>query len=248
MNGCCGIIHCGREETEEIPAIDAISTREAADFGLDELARVFAKPYGQTVDFLGERAAALVGLGASRQAVDRFVAAVMEKGKWELGNDVAKKAGRELTQDEKDAAFRRLGLSDFLKMAEAVGKPSEDVLLIVASAKNAIEAADWRFFEKIVALNPTHLIVATALRTCLARNNHISGLAIAKAHGCPEDVKKLLAKVVFKEGSIDQAKAAVRDLFGRDLSPEEIVLTAQAAARLAEERRKWIEEDANTED
>lgn len=256
--GCSGCasacrIYAGAPVDSQVPepAVLVVTKQDAIDESLRNLLRVLEKPYGADIKCIPEKACELVKMGASGAIVDEIAIFYLRHGEWKSALKIVTAAKRNFTENEKETTFAILAangsLTEFFLMAKAVGFPPKSVIIRAVSYAY-LTSQCWPDFYNIVEKNPDQDIVDAALDTCCKRGYDAMALKIAK-FPCSPEKKEKVAAVVFEKGSLEEARAAVLQLFGReDLEPQEIMAVSSAMAKIADQKREDHRSSAESED
>lgn len=251
---CCGS-ECsspGIASLEPVP--DCVSSKdEAVDASLKALYSVLCRPRGNTVKMLVGQICGLARIFPEAQIIDKIVSHYINLGDWKAAQEICAAANRKLSPEEKSLVFEALkgygridGKDTFfghwMEFVEFSGYPGDDA--IEAKIRTIIEKkiytneGDEILALRIVRDNPRPKIIKAALDACAYKG--WGGMALVIVGSCQEadDADKAKAAgIVFVRGSFFDAQAAVKNLFGRELLPGEILTVARAAQRSAEKKR-----------
>lgn len=251
---CCGS-ECSSPGVAPLePVPEFVSSRdEAVDASLKALYSVLCRPFGDTVEMLVGQICGLARIFPEAQIIDKIVSHYIDLGDWQAAQEICAAANRKLSPEEKSLVFEALkgygridGKDTFfghwMGFVEFSGYPGDDTIeakiRTISEKQLHLNDEDEVLALEIVLANPRPKIIKAALDACAYKG--WAGMALVIVSKCQEadDVDKAKAAgIVFSRGSFLDAQTAVKDLFGRELLPGEILTVARAAQRSAEKKR-----------
>ena len=250
---------CGQEPWVPAP-IKAETTEEAVELSLKAFVKQLGAEFSDS-EFLTERILELVAPSVAPDVINEVVGAYLKRRDWQSAMAVARKAGRELTDDEIQKGFSVLAngakLEGFMGLAEATGKkpePDAYIRLISQVSRRSGSDIDWSKLVQVLDAGAPQKAIDQAVILCARSNSteeeadRLAGFEIISSHAVSDDARQVFLDAFIDTGSVQQAQMAAQKIFGRPLSTDEFCRVTTAASQIAEAKRAQTQQSYESSD